>query len=57
VLWELGMHGQYIAQTNHRLTRSGRHSAEGRARTGSQLERASLMMATGDPLEATTLCT
>ncbi|MGH3932729.1 MAG: XRE family transcriptional regulator, partial [Pseudonocardiaceae bacterium] len=37
VLWELGMHGQYITQTHDRLTKAVATRAAGRARTGSQL--------------------
>jgi hypothetical protein len=57
VLWELGMHGQYIAETHNRLTSTITTRTEGRARTRSQIKLARLIMATGDPLEATALGT
>jgi hypothetical protein len=49
VLWELGMHGQYIAETHSRLTSTITTRTEGRARTRSQIKLARLIMATGDP--------
>ncbi|MGH8920170.1 MAG: XRE family transcriptional regulator [Actinomycetes bacterium] len=57
VLWELGMHGQYITETHHRLTRAITTRTEGRGRTRSQLQRAQLIMVTGDPREAVALGT
>ncbi|MGH3940406.1 MAG: XRE family transcriptional regulator, partial [Pseudonocardiaceae bacterium] len=57
VLWELGMHGQYIVETHHRLTRAVTTRTDGRGRTRSQLQRAQLIMTTGDPLEAVALGT
>jgi hypothetical protein len=57
VLWELGMHGQYITETHNRLTTAIATRPEGRARTGSQIKLASLIMVTGDPLEAVALGT
>ncbi|MGH3821435.1 MAG: XRE family transcriptional regulator [Pseudonocardiaceae bacterium] len=55
VLWELGMHGQFVAEARNRLTAGIVASAEdrARARARSQIKLASLIMATGDPLEAT----
>ena len=49
VLWELGMHGQYIGETRHRLTTSVTTRPDGRGRTDAQLHHASLIMVTGDP--------
>jgi hypothetical protein len=57
VLWELGMHGQYIGETRHRLTTSVTTRPDGRDRTDAQLHHASLIMVTGDPLEAVALGT
>ncbi len=55
VLWELGMHGHYITETRDRLTTSIATRPEGRGRTDAQIHHASLIMATGDPLEAVAL--
>ncbi|MGH3940397.1 MAG: hypothetical protein ACRDTG_17530 [Pseudonocardiaceae bacterium] len=57
VLWELGMHGHYITETRDRLTTSIATRPEGRGRTDAQIHHASLIMATGDPREATALGT
>ena len=57
VLWELGMHGQYITETHNRLTTAVATRPDGRGRTGHQLQRARLIMVTGDPLEAVALST
>ncbi|MGQ0778207.1 MAG: hypothetical protein ACT4NY_27995 [Pseudonocardiales bacterium] len=58
-LWELGMHGKFAAETRNRL--SAAHAIrtdEGhRARTGGQIKLASLIITTGDPLEAVALGT
>ena len=57
VLWELGMHGQFVAETRTRLTTAVAARAKGRGRTGAQLKLASLIMVTGDPIEAAALGT
>ena len=57
VLWELGMHGQFVAETRNRLSAAIATSAEGRARTRDQIRLASLIMVTGDPREAAALGT
>ena len=57
VLWELGMHGQYVDQTRHRLATSVAARPDGRGRTGHHLQHARLVMATGDPREAAALST
>ncbi len=57
VLRELGMHGHYITETHNRLSAALVTLPEGRPRTRSQLQRARLIMATGDPREAVTLGT
>jgi hypothetical protein len=57
VLWELGMHGQFIAETHNRMSTAIASRAEGRARTRNQIRLTSLIMTTGDPLEAATLGT
>ncbi|MGH3912611.1 MAG: XRE family transcriptional regulator [Pseudonocardiaceae bacterium] len=57
VLRELGMHGHYITETHNRLSAALVTLPEGRPRTRSQLQRARLIMATGDPLEAVALGT
>ena len=57
VLWELGMHGQFVAETRNRLSAAIATSAEGRARTRDQIRLTSLIMATGDPVEAAALGT
>ncbi len=51
------MHGQFVAETRNRLTAGIAARAEGRARTRDQIRLASLIMVTGDPLEAATLGT
>jgi hypothetical protein len=38
VLWELGMHGQFIPETRNRLATAFATRAEGRARTRSQIK-------------------
>lgn len=55
VLFELGIHGQYIAETRHRLITSVAARPDGRARTSTQLKHARLIMVTGDPHEAVAL--
>ena len=57
VLWELGMHGKYVTETHNRLTRAVTTRVDGRGRTRSQLQRARLIMVTGDPIEAVALGT
>jgi hypothetical protein len=57
VLWELGMHGQFVAETRNRLSAAIATRAEGRARTRDQIRLASLIMVTGDPVDAATLGT
>ena len=57
VLWELGMHGQFVAETRNRLSAAIAARVEGRARTRNQLRLASLIMVTGDPTEAAALGT
>jgi hypothetical protein len=54
VLWELGMHGQYVDQARDRLTTSIATRTDGhRARIRSQIKLGRLIMVNGDPLEAT----
>lgn len=55
VLWELGMHGQFVAETRNRLITGITTRAEGRARTRNQIRLASLIMVIGDPIEAAAL--
>lgn len=55
VLWELGMHGQFVAETRTRLTTAVAARADGRGRTRSQIQLARLIMVTGDPIEAAEL--
>ena len=59
VLWELGMRGQFVAEARNRLTAGIVASGEdrARARTRDQIRLASLIMTTGDPLEAAALAT
>lgn len=57
VLFELGIHGQYIAEARHRLSTAVAARPDGRGRTGHQLKHARLVMATGDPHEAVALGT
>ena len=57
VLWELGMGGQFVAETRTRLTAGIATRVEGRARTRDQIRLTSLIMATGDPVEAAVLGT
>ncbi len=57
VLWELGMHGQYVTESQNRLSAAVAARADGRGRTGHQLKLARLIMATGDPREAAALGT
>ncbi|MGH3995149.1 MAG: XRE family transcriptional regulator, partial [Pseudonocardiaceae bacterium] len=57
VLWELGMHGQHIDETRHRLATSVAARPEGRGRADAQIHHASLVMTTGDPREAAALGT
>ncbi len=57
VLWELGMHGQFVAETRNRLSAAVAVRTDGRGRTGHQLKLARLIMATGDPIEAAALGT
>ncbi|MGH3874963.1 MAG: XRE family transcriptional regulator [Pseudonocardiaceae bacterium] len=57
VLWELGMQSKFVAETRNRLTAGIVARAEGRARTRDQIRLASLIMTTGDPLEAVALGT
>jgi hypothetical protein len=56
VLWELGMQGQFVAETRNRLT-TAIATRKGRARTRNQIRLASMIMTTGDPIEATALGT
>ncbi|MGH3913900.1 MAG: XRE family transcriptional regulator, partial [Pseudonocardiaceae bacterium] len=56
-LRELGMHGQFVAETRNRMSSAIANHSEGRARTSSQTRLASLIMVTGDPLEAAALGT
>ena len=57
-LWELGMRGQFVAETRNRMSTAAAIGTEGlRARTGGQLKLASLIITTGDPLEAAALGT
>jgi len=55
VLWELGMQGQFVAETRNRLITAIATRVDGRARTSSQLNLACLIMVTGDPIEAAAL--
>ena len=57
VLWELGMHGQHVAEARDRLTRSVTTRADGRGRTVHQIKLTCLLLTTGDPLEAAVLGT
>jgi hypothetical protein len=57
VLFELGIHGRYLAETRDRLTASVAARPNGRARTRHHLQHARLVMATGDPHEAVALGT
>jgi hypothetical protein len=52
-----GHAGQFVAETRNRLTAGIAARAEGRARARDQIRLASLIMATGDPIEATALGT
>jgi len=52
-----GHAGQFVAETRNRLTAGIAARAEGRARTRDQIRLASLVMAIGDPIEATALGT
>lgn len=57
VLRELGMQGQFVAETRNRLATAIATRAEGfaRARTRDQIRLGSLVMVTGDPREAAAL--
>jgi hypothetical protein len=57
VLWGLGMHGQFVAETRNRLSAAITARVEGRARTRDQIKLPSLIMVTGDPAEAAALGT
>jgi hypothetical protein len=58
VLWELGMRGQFVTEARNRLSTANATRTEGhRARTRSQIKLTSLIMVTGDPIEATALGT
>ncbi|MGQ0779316.1 MAG: hypothetical protein ACT4NY_33695 [Pseudonocardiales bacterium] len=56
-LWELGIHGQFVAETRNRLSTAITTRPESRARTSKQAKLASLIITTGDPLEAAALGT
>lgn len=56
-LWELSMHGQFVAETRNRMSTAITTRPEGRARTSNQTKLASLIITTGDPLEAAALGT
>jgi hypothetical protein len=56
-LWELGMHGHYVAEARGRLTTAIVSRPEGRARTRNLIQIARLTMVNGDPLEAATFGT
>ena len=51
------MQGQFVAETRNRLTTAIATRTEGRARTRNQIRLTSLIMATGDPVEAAVLGT
>ena len=51
------MQGQFVAETRNRLTTAIATRTEGRARTRNQIRLASMIMTTGDPIEATALGT
>jgi hypothetical protein len=56
VLWELGMHGHYVAEARDRLSTAIATRVDGhRARTRSQIKLARLIMANDDPREAAAL--
>ena len=57
MLWEVGVHGQFVAEARNRLAADVAGRAEGRARTRNQIRLASMIMTTGDPIEATALGT
>lgn len=54
-LWELGMRGQFVAETRTRLSTGIAARADGRGRTGHQLQLTRLIMVTDDPMEAAAL--